>query len=388
MLSIASKRTIPVARSVRGLRTPGKERRARLATSTASASQSANNNRRVVSRRAWLEIKESRGIKRKPPDPSKRPLSADEKPWPRNLQIAGYAASAVAVPYIILWTITSNPTLREWFGPYMPLEKLRIYFGTLEWDAQSYTDQMEDAKKKLKEGKAPDSVDESLIGYYQFPEEEPFHVREQQKAIETLNESDLVVTMSASSSSSLQIEDVVTKSVAAKTIANEKNLSELFYSSSASTQSDNTAVAVDFLDQNNLEDTVNKSNAEMRQPLSGGSLMTDVESMASNYGTSDSSSASQRLARDTQVASKWTYTQSQQQASGKPSQEGISGASSISQLTDVEMRMGQLEHNISELEASLRDPNSTRAIDDMTTDLRNAKRELSKLRWKRRFGLV
>ena len=127
-----------------------RQQRSRLSTTAASSTTKQPEQPLVISRRAWLEFKESRGIKKKRPDPSKRPKSDDEKPWPKSVQIAGYAAGTVAVPYIILWTITSNPTLREWFGPYIPLEKLRPYFGKLEWDAQNFSEEMESVKDKEK----------------------------------------------------------------------------------------------------------------------------------------------------------------------------------------------------------------------------------------------
>jgi len=61
-------------------------------------------------------------------------------------------------------------------------------------------------------------------------------------------------------------------------------------------------------------------------------------------------------------------------------------AANISQPTDVEMNIGRLEYTTSELEKNLRDPMCTRDIDDMQQELRQSKRELSKLKWKRRLG--
>jgi len=393
MLSIASKRTLTLARPRKGLEQAVTKQRARLTTAASAGPANSNSSTRrlVVSRREWLDFKKSRGIARKPPDPSKRPISDDEKPWPRNVQIAGYVAGALAVPYTILWTITSNPTLREWFGPYLPVDKLRTHYGKLEWDAQTYVEQMEDARNKEKNGKPADSIEDSLIGYYQFPEEEPFQVRQQQKIIETMNNSDVAVTISTSSSpkpSPSQMEDIVTKTIEAKMIANEKNLLEVFSASLAST-TNNMLVAVDFLDKFNSDNTTNGKNVV--KPLSDGSLMTDIESSKSEGGYREpfhSPSASQQLAQETQTASKWTYTPSQQTDAGNNSKNGATSDSRAKKLTDVEMEIGRLGYEISELERSLRDPMCTRDIDGMTTELRNAKRELSKLKWKRRFGLA
>lgn len=263
---------------------------------------------------------------------------------------------------------------------------------------------MEGARERERNGKPADSIEESMIGYYQFPEEEPFHVRQQQRIIEDMNNSDVAVTISTSSSmspspsqSQSQMEDIVTKTIDAKTIASEKNLLKLFSSGSASSSSNNVTVAVDFLDRHssgNITTDNNVDNVGETELVADGSLMTDIESMAnSNSGKgykelSDAPSASQQIAQETQSMSKWAYTPSQQQGSGDTSKNGTRSDSRTTQLSDVEMKMSQLEYEISELERDLRDPMCTRNIDDMTTALRKAKRELSKLRWKRRFGLA
>ena len=414
MLSIACKRTGSVTRQHQGLRKTvtslatssvrrqqQQQQRARLTTESASSSASASkqqqgkHNPLVISRRAWLDFKESRGLAKKRPTSSSKPKSDDEKPWPRNMQIAGYVAGTLVVPYMMLWTITSNPTLREWFGPFIPLDKLRPYFGKLEWDAQSYSDEMKAMRKKQNDGAYNDS-EESLIGYYQFPEEASFHERQQQEIVEATEKSDVAVTISLSSSTSSTspAEEIVTTTIAAKTIANANNLLQFFPSASAST---NTTVAVDFLDQNNQNDDGNNADVTSGgggdvklESISDGALMTDAESVANDQGgykgPSDLSSASRLLAKATQTMSTWTYVPRQQQASGEASQKGGATATASTQMTDVEMKMGRLEYVVSELEKSLRDPMCTRNIDDMTTELRQAKRELSKLKWKRRFG--
>ena len=170
------------------------------------------------------------------------------------MQIAGYVGGALAVPYIILWTITSNPTLREWFGPYIPLDKLRTHYGKLEWDAQSYSEEMENAKNKEKNGNDESQIP---IGYYQFPEEAPFEERQRQAVVESMDETDINVTLTVSTplstpSSSLP-EESVTKKIAAKTLATEKNLSEYIPSTWTSLGGNSPVVAVDFLDQNNKD---------------------------------------------------------------------------------------------------------------------------------------
>lgn len=372
MLSVSSKQRTPITRHWQRLRTAGssgtsslrQQQRARL-TTAAAASTGKQQQPLVISRRAWLKFKESHGITKKRPDASKRPKSDDEKPWPRNVQIAGYVAGAVAVPYIILWTITSNPTLREWFGPYIPLDKLRTHYGKLEWDAQSYSEEMEDAENNEKNGNDESKVP---IGYYQFPEEAPFKERQQQEIVEAMSQSDINVTLSLSSSSSSPSPsaEYVTKKISAKTVANENDLLKYLPSALVSTDK-NTSIAIDFLDRNDEDNAGEKIDA------------TSNTDLLSN----DSPSRSQQLTKDSQTTSKWAYVP--QSAEGG-SKKTANNTSSVSQVTETDIEMGRLQYEISELEKNLRDPMCTRSIDDMTTELRQAKRELSRLTWKKRFG--
>eukprot|EP00531_Pseudo-nitzschia_arenysensis_P012575 CAMPEP_0116140642 /NCGR_PEP_ID=MMETSP0329-20121206/13964_1 /TAXON_ID=697910 /ORGANISM="Pseudo-nitzschia arenysensis, Strain B593" /LENGTH=391 /DNA_ID=CAMNT_0003635785 /DNA_START=146 /DNA_END=1321 /DNA_ORIENTATION=+ len=388
MLSLASRRTTTsITRHHQMLRRTTenaknslvRQQRSRLSTTAASSTTKQQEQPLVISRRAWLEFKETRGIKKKRPDPSKRPKSDDEKPWPKSVQIAGYVAGTVAVPYIILWTITSNPTLREWFSPYIPLEKLRPYFGKLEWDAQNFSEEMENVKNKEKNQE--DATE--LNDYYQFPEEEPCKTRRQQELVEAINGSDISVTLSLQSSSTASTPDeVVTKSIAANTVANPNTLLEYFPSASSSVGG-NTTVAVDFLDRKNEDSDVNSFNAG---ETTDGTLMTDADSLESNgsFGTSahDLASESRQLGKDTQTSSRWAYVA---MANGS-TQKDAKTTSSPPQISETDIEIGRLEYEISELEKNLRDPMCTRSIDDMTTELRQAKKDLSRLKWRRRLG--
>ena len=388
MSSLASKHTTLITSHCHRLRkasgiSDSLARRARL-TTVADSSTTKGQQPLVISRRAWIDFKKSKGITKRRPDASKRPKSDDEKPWPRNMQIAGYVGGALAVPYIILWTITSNPTLREWFGPYIPLDKLRTHYGKLEWDAQSYSEEMENAKNKEKNGNDESQIP---IGYYQFPEEAPFEERQRQAVVESMDETDINVTLTVSTplstpSSSLP-EESVTKKIAAKTLATEKNLSEYIPSTWTSLGGNKPVVAVDFLDQNNKDTKGSKMMTE-------GILMTDADSMENievgrNYAGSHDQ-RSQQLAEETQTMSKWAYVPKANSEGSQRSTNGASVDTGAPQLTKMEIEMERLKYEISELEKNLRDPMCTRSIDDMTTELRGAKRELSKLTWKRRFG--
>jgi len=400
MLSLSLKQSIPIARNRLSLHrtiktsTVQQQQRAKL-TTTAAASSTKQQKPIVISRRAWLDFKESKGITKRRLDPSKRPKSDDEKPWPRNMQIAGYVASGLAVPYMILWTITSNPTLREWFGPYIPLDKLRTHYGKLEFDAQSYSEEMEGIENREKNGK---DETELLIQYYQFPEEAPFHERRQQEATEAMNETDLNVTLSLFSSSSSVPEEIATKKIAAKTVANTKNLLDAFSSATSSTR-ENMTVSIDFLDRHDEVNTIGNLDTtrsfnvpdETMDLLSDGTLMADadsVENLKIERGFHDVSLGSRQLMKETQTMSKWSYIP---QAAGEDSKKGTNDSSSVAKalnLTEVDIEISRLKYEVSELQKNLRDPMCTRSIDDMTTELRQAKRDLSRLTWKKRFRLA
>mmetsp|Transcript_23851 Transcript_23851/g.24121 ORF Transcript_23851/g.24121 Transcript_23851/m.24121 type:complete len:394 (+) Transcript_23851:72-1253(+) len=372
-----------------------RQRRAWLATvaaTTTTTTTKANTQKPlVISRRAWNEFKESHKLSKSLAPGSSKSKPNDENPWPRNFQIAGYVAGTLLVPYMIIWTVTSNPILREWFGPYIPLDRLRTHFGELEWDAESYSDELEETKKTEKQMGLCDTDDSvSLsIEYYQFPQEAPFRERSQQEIINKMEESDVELTLSLSSSSSsslLSTDEVVTKTVAASTIADAKNLLNFFPSASVSTTT-NQMVAVEFMDEKidiNRNNTISNDGGNNKFELisDDGDLMTDAESMSNSNQLADlPTDRVQVIANETQTMSKWSYVAPQ------PSQAvQKEAAANVSQPTNVEMNIGRLEYTTSELEKNLKDPMCTRNIDDMQQELRQSKRELSKLKWKRRLG--
>ena len=55
--------------------------------------------------------------------------------------------------------------------------------------------------------------------------------------------------------------------------------------------------------------------------------------------------------------------------------------------SDVEIERMRLEYTIEELGRLLKDPTCTRDIDEMRNELKQAKRDLSRLTWKRRFRI-
>jgi len=333
----------------------------------------------VISRRAWNEYKESHGLSKIKSSSKNWNSSEGEKPWPENFRVAGYVAGAFLIPYIITWTITSNPTLREWFGLYIPLDKLRTHFGELEWDSQCYSAELETTKKT----ESDDDKKNSIKHYYQFPEEAPYQERMQQKIIDNMNESDINITLSLLSSTSefpVSEKNVVTKTVAAKTIANSKLLYNLFPSSATATTTASASssimkypqIAVDFLDDANNNDNADPSSNDNRDACDDNDNINFKSN--SNYGSD------RLLAKGMQTMSNWSYMMQQQQ------QDTNSATRIASQQTELEIDIMRLEYDIKSIEQDLKDPLCTRDIDNMQQELRRSKRELSKQKWKNRFG--
>ena len=297
--------------------------------STAAAAMTTttttSSSRRVaISRRVWQAHKATLPKTSRP-----KPKSADDKPWPKSVQMAGYAAGAIFVPYSCIWLMTSSPSLRPWLGSY--LELFRRNFGEEEWDAKSYVEREEELED----------------GYFQFPGEWSYNERTLDKAAEARDLENITANLYVLGGDQLVHQ---TKQVPASTRANRQVLSEVLESS-------NAAVAVDF-----------ESSANDSESCSESFIMADQPD-------STTVSKTKPLLQQTHTFSKWYYLHRAEQQSSE------------SKMTDVQVEESRLEYSIAELEKQLKDPNGTRDIDNMTSELRQAKRDLSKLKWKRRLGL-
>jgi hypothetical protein len=348
----------------------------------------------VLSRRAWNALKNT--LPPKAP-PSAKP-KVEEKPWPQSVRITGYVAGGIIVPYITIWWITSNPTLREWFGPFLPMDKFRSHFGHLEWNVQSFVDEMPFHDLVINKNNDDDDDDDEFllsavihkpqpnIEYFQFPNEPPFRERRQQEIIDALNNSiiQVKITLLPSSSTSLENEpyyqslpfqEPTMHSIPAGTLATIPNLLEVVKGSLSSDQIDSTPiVALDFEDD---QDDTAKWLIE-----SGCSVtLTDDASTAAGSQTSlhSKQSPSLSLLKGTQTFSKWFYVSSTQQQQQKEN---------VASSTEIDLTVSRLEFIIAQLQNSLKDPTCTRDRDEMATELRQARRELSGIKWKRRLGFA
>jgi hypothetical protein len=283
-----------------------------------------------MSRRVWQAH-----TKTLPKKPKVDQVKPDEKPWPRNVQIAAGVAACILVPYTTVWLISSNPTLREVFGAYLPLDPLRKHFGEVEWDSQSFDD----------EG------DELPEGFYQYPVEDSFLKRQQQAKVEELDNGTITANIYVLGDSQIQ----ETKQVPASVKANPRSLAELVGASTGPGSA--TRVAVDFVDSE---------------------VGDELDSSMSNFDIAPEENRPTRdLLKRMHTFSTWHYTP----AVGAAAEQGNNKNSS-----DVEIDRLRLEYTVEKLEKDLVDPYCTRDHDEMRAELKEAKGDLSRLKWKSRLG--
>jgi hypothetical protein len=236
------------------------------------------------------------------------------------------------------------------------MDRFRTHFGTLEWGVQSYVDEMQIDSKSASE--MDTGKEEVNVQYYRFPEESSYRDQKQQEVIDAMEQSNIKTILYVSKSDGRQIVEI--KKVPAKTIATAKSLLQLV---GESMDSKTASVAVAFQEDD---------QEEMKQ---GGIVMNDFQ-QEGEFTTSDLETTSESpLLKETQTFSSWFSVPTQQ-----PSQEKSSSTQ------NMDMDLARLEYTISQLQQNLKDPNCTRDMDEMASELRQAKRELSALKWKRRLG--
>lgn len=282
--------------------------------------------RLVLSRHAWQSHaqklpKKQKLVKEKPED----------KPWPKNVQIGAGVAACIFIPYTAVWLITSNATLRDICGPYLPLDWLRSHFGELEWDVQSYADAKDTTE-------IPDC-------FYQYPLEPTYRDRLQQRIVEEAEKDTLTANIYVLGDSQRQ----EVRKVPASTQANPRTLAELAGIKGASN------LAVDFVSETGQDSASDLPTFDER----------------SNRGVSQAEGLLKRM----HTFSTWHYTP----AMGSSAQKQNSSDNDIERL--------RLEYTVEKLEKDLRDPLCTRDHDVMRTELSQAKRDLSRAKWKSRLGL-
>eukprot|EP00547_Thalassionema_nitzschioides_P018190 CAMPEP_0194241614 /NCGR_PEP_ID=MMETSP0158-20130606/7426_1 /TAXON_ID=33649 /ORGANISM="Thalassionema nitzschioides, Strain L26-B" /LENGTH=263 /DNA_ID=CAMNT_0038976545 /DNA_START=133 /DNA_END=924 /DNA_ORIENTATION=- len=257
------------------------------------------------------------------PTQKKSSPKKEEKPWPRHMVFAGYAAASIFIPYSIAWYLSMHKEAREVISNVIPgfEEALRSHFGVEE--QISYQDAKNGARPNLK-----------------FIDEEEFSVRKQQKEVTRLVGEDVPIQIHVHKNGAFITDST---KLPGRTLAKAANLSE----------SADSKIALDF-DDLATNDTV--ASYDLMDSI-------HVESIEESSGNA--------------VYSMWYY---------QPPNVAVEHQK-LRNTSAQEIEMSRLEYTIESLEKELKDINSTRDLDDMRQELMKAKSELRSIRWKRRLGL-
>jgi len=304
-------------------------------------SSSTSSSRLVLSRRAWQAHSKTLPAKPKPKN-----QKADEKPWPREYQLAGYAAATIFIPYSLLWFALSNPTARQQLEAIAPdlvdNPRIRQHFGELEWDVQAYGDK----------------DDELIPQYYQYPGEVGWREREKEVNAQERNKGEVEANLYLQYGGTSSVE---TKKVASSILANPESLKQAF---GVSDDSD-ARVALDF-----------PSDDVSTEVTSDGEL-TLSDQLSTDFVEDD---PSRFLRRERHTFSSWHYVPSLSAEEKKVQEKN-------QRMSELDVDIARLEYTIDELERDLKDPNCTKDRDTMNEDRSKARSELRKLKWRRRLGM-
>lgn len=294
-----------------------------------SDSASVQSTPRIISRRAWQQHLQ----KHPPPKASSKPKEP-EKPWPKSLQIAGYAMAAIFIPYSLAWFVASNGSARAWIHSETLDDMLRHHFGEPEAHVNYYS-----------------TTAEQQEPHYQLDGEPTFVERKQQDEIASLVERDVRVRVRID-----QNNEFVETVLPGTTPARATNILQAIGRENVD---NDVVVAVDF-------GTVVEDSEEDEQLT----LDDDTTSFISNQ--------EDPVTRATNIYSLWHYISStaQEQQDAKPST-----------MSSIDVDIARLEHQVSVLESDLQDVNCTRDRDDMLEELKQSKAALRTKKWKRRLGL-
>lgn len=275
---------------------------------------------RIISRRAWQQH-----LSKNPPhkQASTSP-KAEEKPWPKSLQIAGYTMAFLFIPYSMAWFVASNGSARALLHSPTLDDLLRHHFGEEEFNELSYYDVTQGQEAK-----------------YQLDGEPTYRERLQEEEIEALKDSSVKVRVRVDNDNDSFVETALPGATRARS---HDVLGEL--------KREGTIVAVDF--GNVIDDEMSESE-----------LTQDVV-------ISDQSAP---VTHETNIYSLWHH-QSSQQAQD----------TTTTRMTSHDVEVSRLEHEIQVLQSDLNDVNCTRDRDDMVRELKEKKSALRSMKWKKRLG--
>lgn len=350
--------------------------------------------------------------------------AADEKPWPKNMVRAAWAAGAVLVPYTCAWASAVFPQIRDRVYDSHELDgipdRLRRHFGEEDWRNVAYVDVLvdDDDKESGNSDKMIGTTDPSKIPH-SLPGEGTVLDRRVAAEVEgsLLSNKEVKVKLVpvaaaegsgnsngggwAENSSTSYDNDggngVVVKTLPASLAVNHVNLIGHLpddIKNRFGGGGNFVTVAVDFIDDDDLdEDTVGDAQASAGKQTdiaSGASFDKDTTSFGREERTAETASNSKKkepLIGSVHTYSTWYYQAPLQHLQDSSAAAGnrISTAQHVtSSVTDDEIRLRTLEADLARLEDELRDLNSsTRPYDDIQDELNSTRAALRRLKWKK-----
>ncbi|CAB9521089.1 expressed unknown protein [Seminavis robusta] len=309
-----------------------------------------------VSRRQWNKLYQA------PPRQAPKKDNLDDKPWPRSVQMLGYAVGTTVVPYCIAWFVASNVTLREWLDPIFPdlLPTLRPWFGHEEVDAVSYVDRRQEGDQLV----VPRALDN----------EDSTKVRKEQAAVTLLNQETAIPTrIRVFTNSGFNLGEILQLPGATR-MTKEELLNIMMKDRSMSLDvGDVSHITVEFTDLKDDDETTTTTDED---------IMVTVHVPESSTNTLRQDIA--RMLKTTSIFSAWHLFPQAVQQYQQQDQQPTNATTQTSSSQD-EMRMAQLEYEIEQLDKLLKDHTTMRSFDDIQQEMNAAKSELRKLKWKNRL---
>lgn len=289
--------------------------------------------------------------KRKPQNSKKKfkREEAEETPWPRNWQIAGFSAVAVSIPLSFLSAVAEQPYLRSLLTGDRPQDD--TWANALVKFLRDYW-----TENGLFEGETADQVAKDL-------------------ELHRLMDFDVPTRMltEASTSSSFGDEFGVLRSLSATVPTDVGSVSKAFYGGDHAVEG--TQVFVEFMD------VANDSNEDVGIEQNGGLISdsgnnTDVvfsdeiPALNNQAAVDDEDRKLLQLMQGFSLWHHWPSTADEND--GATQAVGTDG----SKMSAEEIRISELEWKEAQLQMQMIDPNCTREIDAMEKELIDVKREL------------
>ncbi|KAL7557798.1 hypothetical protein ACA910_003843 [Epithemia clementina (nom. ined.)] len=338
---------------------------------------------RVVSRRAWQEYKEKhKSMYDGPPPQDKAKQAADEKPWPKSVVYTAYVLGATLIPYFGTWLAVTNETTRSflfsssWVGPDLQ-QALRHHFGTTEWHAVPYPEQV---------GAKVATLPHFFVGELPWPlrqqqeriakeqaqnRKAPIRIRifqQQQQQDDGVASTTTTTTSNYVSSSENMVDLDETISLSINTLATPQAILPHL---SIKQLPANSSMALDFPSPQDSEEE-DSSGTGLEEAETNSTFVTDPDSSShqneTNFKTLDP------LLGRVNPYSVWYF----HPIANPSTQQQVSF-----HVSENEIRAAELQVEISQLEAELRDGASHRSVDQIVEELNDRKRQLRRIQWRK-----